>query len=225
MDLSPIWTNWAPATCLPFDCFCEGDGGGLIRQPINTLSNLTFVFVGIWIWTRARNSFGRALAAIVVTIGLSSGFYHSSLSFVGQNFDVMAILLLPSLVVVDNIAHETKRPVLSLAWLYVLGNGVFLAIIAFIPELRRAMVGVLALALVLSEKRVQRVRDTKLLGAAVGCFSLAFLFWVPDRFQWVCSDSIPPLGHAIWHCLSAAAAAVLFLYLDSERDGIRQASP
>jgi len=219
------WISWAPATCLPLDCFCEGDRGGLLRQPINTFSNLAFIFVGFWIWNRAKDSQGRLFAAIVVFIGFSSAFYHASLSFVGQNFDVFAILLLPSLVILDNVAHETKRPILSLAWAYALANAVFLAIIAFVPVFRRPMVGILALALVLSERRVKRVRNIKLLAGALGCFALAFAFWVPDRLQWVCSPAVPPLGHAIWHTLSAAAAAILFLYLDSERDGMRQSAP
>jgi len=199
--------------------------GGFIRQPINTVSNLAFVFVGIWVWMRAKNNFGRAFALLVAVIGLSSGFYHASLSFVGQNIDVMAILLVPSLVVLDNFAYETKRPLLSLTWAYILGNTILLLIIVLFPDLRRGMVGILCLALVLSEKRVQRTRNISLLGIAVGCFALAFAFWIPDRFQWVCSPTVPAWGHAVWHLLCATSAGILFLYLESERDGIRQTSP
>lgn len=212
----PDWTAWTPATCLPLDCFCEGDAGGLVRQPINALSNLAFLIAGAWIAARAKDGLGRLFAAIVIFIGLSSGFYHMSLTFIGQTFDVFAILLLPSLLILDNAAFEKNRPVLSLAWAYALGAAAFLALIIIFPTARRPLVAVLALALVLSERRVKRPRDARLLAAALGGFALAFLFWVPDRLQWICADALPPLGHAIWHCLCALAAAVLYLYLESE---------
>lgn len=226
MIQSPMldWTTWMPATCLPLDCFCEGDAGGVLRQPINTISNLAFIFVGAWIWTRAKNNLGRTFAVLLAIIGLASGFYHASLSFVGQTLDVVAIFLLPSLMIVDNIAYETKRPFLSLAWVFVLGNALFFALIVFVPDLRRPLVAVFSLALVLSERRARRERNLNLLGAALGCFFLSFMIWIPDRFQWVCSPSLPPLGHAIWHLLNATTAGILFLYLDSDRDGIRQSS-
>jgi hypothetical protein len=220
------WTAWTPASCLPHDCFCEGDLGGAVRQPINTVSNLAFVLVGAWLFARAggerRPAFARFYAAIVVCIGLSSAFYHASLSFVGQSFDVLAIYLLPTLVMLDNAAHERRRPIASLAWIYAAVNGAFIAMITAAPATRRPLVGVLALALVLSERRAGRVRDPKLLAWAMGSFVVAFAFWIPDRFQWLCGPASLPNGHALWHCLSAAAALLLYRYLASEKPGIAQ---
>ena len=41
------WRDMRPATCMPDRCFCEGVGAGVIRQPINTWSNLGFVTAGL----------------------------------------------------------------------------------------------------------------------------------------------------------------------------------
>ena len=98
--LSIDWAAWRPATCLPNACFCEAIGDGTIRQPINTWSNLAFVWMGIFIAVSAtpdrplRRSYALLLAFACVAIGLGSCFYHASLSFVGQWFDVMSMYLL-----------------------------------------------------------------------------------------------------------------------------------
>lgn len=225
----PDWTAWKPSSCLPDDCFCEGDLGGLVRQPVNTLSNLAFLLAGAWLWLRAgrekRPAFARFFAAIVVVIGLCSSFYHASLSFVGQSFDVVAIYLLPTFVILDNAAHETRRPIASLAWAYLLVNASLVAAVVRAPDLRRPLVAALAFALVLSERRAARKRDPKLLAATMGCFALAFAFWVPDRFRWVCGPADLPSGHAVWHALSAATTLLLYRYLSSEDRAAAQPSP
>ncbi|MBI5565337.1 MAG: ceramidase domain-containing protein [Chloroflexi bacterium] len=94
------WAAWRPATCLPNACFCEAIGAGPIRQPINTWSNLAFVWVGAFIAFSAtpdrplRRSYTLILALACVGIGLGSWLYHASLSFVGQWLDVMSMYLL-----------------------------------------------------------------------------------------------------------------------------------
>src|SRR5512137_1935975 len=74
------WGDWRPATCLPDACFCEAIGAGTIRQPVNTWSNLAFVWVGAFIAVSAtpdrplRRSYALILAYACVGIGLGSWF-------------------------------------------------------------------------------------------------------------------------------------------------------
>lgn len=113
------WDGWLPATCLPDACFCEAIGSGLIRQPINTWSNLAFVMVGGWVLLRLKSKAGSEntlkrvstrfgwqtpisiggfagwiYGSACIAIGLGSMVYHASLSFVGQWLDVMSMYLL-----------------------------------------------------------------------------------------------------------------------------------
>lgn len=105
------WAAWRPATCLPDACFCEAIGNGTIVQPVNTWSNLAFVWVGIFIAVSAtpdrplRRSDALLLAFACVAIGLGSWFYHASLSFVGQWFDVMSMYLLGTFMVLHAAAR------------------------------------------------------------------------------------------------------------------------
>lgn len=48
------WTSWKGATCLP-DCWCEATRTGtLILEPVNSWSNLFFVFAGIYFLLSAK---------------------------------------------------------------------------------------------------------------------------------------------------------------------------
>ncbi len=111
--LSIDWAAWRPATCLPDTCFCEAIGNGTIRQPSNTWSNLAFVIVGAFIAASAtpdrplRRSDALLLAFACVAIGLGSWFYHASLSFAGQWFDVMSMYLLGTFMVLHAAARLT----------------------------------------------------------------------------------------------------------------------
>jgi len=104
MDYS--WANWTPASCLPNDCFCEAVRDGFIRQPINTYSNLAFVLAGLMMiafgrddWSRGkRNNLMQSHRAYLlifgfaaIVIGVGSFFYHASLTFIGQWFDLMGM--------------------------------------------------------------------------------------------------------------------------------------
>ena len=95
------WSTWRPATCWPDACFCEAISAGSIRQPIDTWSNLAFVIVGMIVaadrvWRRPDRLI---FAWACIAIGLGSMFYHASLSFVGQWFDVMSMYLLGTFMV------------------------------------------------------------------------------------------------------------------------------
>src|SRR5262245_27802705 len=75
---APRWQAWAPATCLPFDCFCEAIRAGAIRQPANTWSNLGFIAVGGAILGAGGS---RAFGAAAIFAGAGSAVYHASFTF------------------------------------------------------------------------------------------------------------------------------------------------
>src|SRR5688572_22117478 len=84
--------GWKPASCMPDGCFCEAIRDGVIRQPLNALSSLAFVIVGVLVVLAMRRMSVFALAMAV--IGFGSAFYHASLGFVGQFVDVTGMYLI-----------------------------------------------------------------------------------------------------------------------------------
>ena len=240
------WSIWRPATCMPDACFCEAIGVGFIRQPIGTWSNLAFVLVGwliledVWRSALARSNllarrrvYGIVYAVAVMLIGLGSWFYHASLTFVGQWFDVMGMYLLGTFMVLYNVARLRSLSGRAFALGYVAFNLALAISLIVVPELRRYLFGVLLLMTIALEYR-NRVsstdRETLIsrrnpVSADLRYFSAALLVYVLAQFIWtldlnhiVCDPAGLLQGHAVWHVLTAWSAGLLYLYYRSEND-------
>lgn len=240
------WETWRPATCMPAACFCEALGTGFIRQPIDTWSNLAFVLVGLLILadilrpspTRSNllaqpRVYGLVYAFAVILIGLGSWFYHASLTFVGQWFDVMGMYLLSTFMVLYNVARLRPLGNRTFAVGYVLFNLALAISLIVVPELRRYLFGVLLAVTigleVLIRYRTQgfsRIRDDSTnrlkprvqIGffiAALSIYVLAQIIWTLDLNHIVCDPNDLLQGHAVWHILTAASAGLLYLYYRS----------
>src|SRR5512137_2905849 len=164
---------WRPATCLPDACFCEAIGTGFIRQPIDTWSNLAFVLVGLLIledvWrsssTRSnllarRRVYGFVYVFAVMLIGLGSWFYHASLTFVGQWFDVMGMYLLGTFMVLYCCARLRPLSSRTFALSYVLFNLTLALSLIVAPELRRYLFGWLLVVTIGLEVIIRRGQNS-----------------------------------------------------------------
>lgn len=224
--LSIDWAAWRPATCLPNACFCEAISNNTIRQPINTWSNLAFVWVGLFIAVSAtpdrtlRRSDALLLAFACVAIGLGSWLYHASLSFVGQWFDVMSMYLLGTFMVLHAAAR--LRPIGDRAFtVYYLAINVALGVLLIVwPDARRYVFGVLIVAALIleaiSHRRKQTTLHAKWLIAALGVYVVAQVIWTLDLNHIVCDPASVLQGHAVWHVLTAVSAGLLYGYYQSE---------
>ncbi len=223
--LSIDWAAWRPATCLPDACFCEAIGSGTIAQPVNTWSNLAFVWVGAFIAVSAtpdrplRRSDALLLAFACVAIGLGSWLYHASLSFVGQWFDVMSMYLLGTFMVLHAAAR--LRPIGDRTFtIYYVAINVALGVLLIVwPNARRYLFGMLiASALILEailHRRKQTTLQAKWLITALGVYVVAQIIWTLDLNHIVCDPTSVLQGHAVWHVLTAASAGLLYVYYQS----------
>lgn len=232
------WAAWRPATCMPDNCFCEALRDGVIRQPVNTYSNLTFVLAGIGMLAIAREDWAcgkrgnlllshRAYSSVfgvaAIVIGAGSFFYHASLTFIGQWFDVMGMDLFIGFALVYNYARfrplRTSRFVLAyIAMMAMLG---YMLIVT--PEYRRQVFAALVwatLALELLVRMVERPQmQTRWLVASVASLAMGYGIWMLDESGVWCTPTSIVQGHALWHLFSALAAFLLYWYYRSEQGG------
>lgn len=232
------WTGWRTSLCFP-RCFCETIGDGAVRQPANTYSNLGYVLVGLMIALTvpavkpepveagnvilSHRGYVLLYGWSVVSIGLGSLFYHASMTYVGQFFDWVGMYAFISFVVVYNTVRLIKRSVTGL--LFGAAYALILAALCldfFIHPEQRALIfqnliliglGVEAVALIVHRPRVQILY----LVGAIACLVAARLIWGWDADGTLCAPSSLLQGHAAWHLLTAASAALLFPYYLSER--------
>ena len=214
LDPSCPWGTWEPSTIE----WCEQQICSVIREPANTWSNLGFVFVGIWMLWHCRNSkYGhlRLLGYFSILIGLMSGFYHASSSFIGEVFDYSAMFFISTYFICANLARMrdwTYRKLKIVATLVLIPS--ILLLIKF-KIVGATLFGAQIAVSVLIELRLWKLSAQKPnyrpFLMTLACFLVAYGIWNLDRLKIVCAADFHWFsGHAAWHLLDAAA--LYFMY-------------
>jgi hypothetical protein len=230
------WSGWQQATCMPADCFCElvrGDAG--LRQPVNAWSSLAFAWVGVWVMAYAPENGDNRMRATqlhpfifglsAVVIGAGSAFYHASLTFVGQFFDVFGMYLFTTYMLLYALLRLGRLSDARFGALYAGIMAALSVLLIALPDLRRFAFAFILIAAIIAEWLFMRARratmDRKLFIAGVGLFALAFVIWILDNERILCAPAALAQGHAAWHLLGAVAVALLYFYYLSETPIVR----
>ncbi|MEP7133824.1 MAG: ceramidase domain-containing protein [Chloroflexota bacterium] len=235
MRLSPtVWSTWSPATCLKTGCFCESaNAQNPIRQPVNTISSLAFVFSGMLVLAQIRqNNPARRLPDVYtaimgissIIIGVGSAFYHASLTFIGQFFDVFGMFLLAAFALVYAWERIWDLRLTTTLSLYLALN-LFLSWLQIaIPDTRRyAFAIVLVVALMFEyyfRLKAKPNIEVQWLWIGIGLLTLAYMIWILDNTRLVCLENSLLQGHAAWHILGAVSGLFLYRYYASEAKAI-----
>ena len=222
--------------------FCERwHDAGLLKQPVNTLSNAGFVVVGLAIaWTsrqvgaRGEGPLGRTsvvslMATVVVLLGPASAAMHATGSQAGRSLDLLSMHLVAGFAAAYAVARSIGAPRLLLPCFVVLVLAAQTAALVpgEVPVVRQpenVTFAALLLVTVLVEQRTRTLGRGRLeqrwLAAALGTLAVAFVVWNldthGDTHGWCAPDSWVQ-GHAMWHLLCALACWFLFRFYASER--------
>lgn len=229
------WSGWQPASCLVGRCFCEAaDPLRAVQQPVNSVSSLVFLFPGcaiLWLGRTLRRSerrFSPAYAAIVgssaLVTGVGSAFYHASLTFAGQFWDILGMLLLAGFILVYALERSLNWPTRRTLAVYAAASACFTLIQVLLPDTRRYLFAVVLLVALLLEYRLHLTHQTSArlawLNTGVALFALAFGIWILDQSGWLCQPTSLLQGHALWHVLGAAGVGLLYGYYRSEKPAL-----
>jgi hypothetical protein len=224
--------------------FCE-TSDRLVRQPVNTLSNLGFVVAGLLIAWRAGRPGGlgtgtltrhpglaTAYACMVVLLGPASMAMHATESELGGYLDLTSMYLIAAFTVSYAAMRRLRRGPGFLAVLFagVLvaceAVGLFGGTVPVVTYAGNVAFAVFLLAALVLERQVARagvlVLDTRWAWAAVATLGVAFAVWNTAKSDspWCDPDGLYQ-GHAVWHLLGALSAWFLFRLYVSERDSSR----
>ncbi|BBM83932.1 ceramidase domain-containing protein [Candidatus Uabimicrobium amorphum] len=227
------WDDWRRASCFPKHCFCEALRPGTIVQPVNTWSNLAFILIGLLVLRQGKKdfiaqSFSNSMSTkrvysftygiLIVFLGFGSFFYHASMTFLGQVFDLMGMYLLTTFVILYNV--ERLRPYKASIFIisYLIINTILLCILLTLPQTRRYIFAVLVIVALIPEYWIYRKKKTnnRLLFLAVGLLIVAFIIWILDITKIICSPYSFWQGHALWHILTAMSAGSLYMHYREE---------
>jgi hypothetical protein len=212
------WSGFTP----PNVDWCESEVCGWITNPADTWSNLAYLVFGVAMWRIARASGRpdlRLFAPASVAVGIFSGVYHASYTWMLQFLDFVGMFVFCFVVVTRNA--------LRLGWIgerrqtafYLAGVAATSAAVPPLFEIGfpiQALVVVLV-AVIIGQEIALRSRTARadyrpwfaalaLLGAGAVCSIL-------DVTRVWCDPADHFLqGHAAWHVLSAASLFALFRF-------------
>jgi hypothetical protein len=224
---SGIWADWQPATCLKTGCFCEtANAHSPIRQTANTISSLAFVFSGMLMLTgnqaskRFPSIYSMLMGIASIITGVGSAFYHASLTFIGQFFDVFGMFLLAAFALVyawERIWNLRLTTTLSLY----LAINLFLSWMQIaIPDTRRYAFAIVLIVALLFEYyfriNAKPQIEVRWLRIGIGLLAIAYMIWILDNTRIVCFEHSLLQGHAVWHILGAVSVLFLHRYYVSE---------
>ncbi len=233
--------SWMGAAGANSQVFCETFRPGLIKQPVNTWSNLAFIIVGLAIgwqqskgrYGRCTNSFTRTLfyptffATLAVLLGPGSMAMHASTAHIGGFFDMLSMYLIASFM----LSYGLER---LLGWQprhFSICFAIALAIcivVHFSPITH--LFGIESILLIFATYIViasgievyfvlikKTGADWRMVFAFIGAFLLAFFIWNMSLTGnvWCNPDSIWQ-GHGAWHILNAVAVYFIYRYYVSE---------
>lgn len=222
--------------------FCEAGYSGLIKQPVNTWSNLGFIIVGLYIGYKeskrpqnySKNLFSKGLffstfyATLAVLLGPGSMALHATTTRIGGFFDMLAMFMIASFLV----SYASKRLFNLLPLEFFTIFIVLMAIciyfefqtfkVPFVGHAGSFVFGILLILASIIELFQIFIRNVKIkVGwgiSAILAMVLAFYIWnISLTGKPFCDPSSLVQGHGIWHLLNATSIFLLYQYYVSEQ--------
>jgi len=217
---------WAPVRewgGLPNVKWCEETLCAWVAEPANTWSNLAFIAAAGVLYVLARREQSRSLrffAPAAAIVGISSGVYHASITFVLQVFDFfgmycfIGLMLLLNAVRVGWVSRERFFPwfwggVTALTVLTVAVAKLSLPVQGIVVAL---ILGIVATEVVATRRAVERPVHGWF-GVSLAGLAISMAFSAADGSgRWCEPGNHVVQGHAIWHVLNGVVMVLTYLY-------------
>ena len=223
------------ATCVPGHCFCER-AAGFPEQLANSVSSFAFVILGTWVVLSRRTGLRATpgsgirkpatredvliplLGITMLFIGVSSFFYHATLSFFGQFLDIFSMYTF-GLILFFGALYRAGRLRGSYALAGFVAASIVFGLLQFAyPDARRILFTALLLPGIILELtpwvtgHSPRSRRVWAIYAGLAVMVVAYGIWLLDQTPAFCNPGSLVQGHAIWHMLGAVAAFLVFIH-------------
>ncbi len=214
------WSGFTP----PNVDWCEEQLCAWVTNPADTWSNLAYVVLGVWMILETRRASGtpkgelRFFGPASIAVGICSGVYHASYTFMLQILDFVGMFVFCFTVITENAGR--------LGWIEASRKGAFFAagvagFTLLVPLLWATALPYQGLVLVLilltigqelaARRRLGPAPSYRFFALALGLLTAAGLFSLADVTRTWCDPTNHWIqGHSIWHVLSASALLALY---------------
>lgn len=223
-----LWTGLTlPDKTVRF--FCENTMlDNLLRQPSNSLSNLGFLWMGIWMWwsgwkdSRSNSIrvfppvFSFLYAGVATFLFVSSTLFHASLTREAEALDLSAVYgfcLIPVALFLARLRPKWPPVTILLLWsLLWIGCNFYLWELPVRISIPFLISTTLILA-ILSKAHLSPHRKWLLVSGL--CIGLGILCFAADIYRVGCVPKGWFHPHGAWHMLAAGSAGAMFHFLRS----------
>ena len=213
---------------------CEAIGDGILKQPVNAWTSLSFSVVGLLIVFSATRVEGPerliriTFGALLVATGIGSFLFHGPQT-TGSHFihDITFLAALWFLAVMNLNEAYAWWP--GTGWIaFAVGLGILALVLVLFPDATNALTGVTLVAVVVGDLALQR-RGGFIggwYGVALGAMAIAVGFLVLGRSgSPLCDPASALQGHGGWHLFAAIALGAYFLATSRARIEGRRSLP
>ncbi len=179
-----------------------------IVEYYNAISSLTILLAGIIGYVYVKKS---ATYMTLAFVGLSSFYFHATLSLLGQLLDELSISLLLMLVILK--MYNGANKLLYVIYLFFV---IQIAIQIFYPFFNRFVLFAYAIPIFYKIKDLSTSKNYNAITAVSTLFVISVICWL---FDFLCNDNINFLNvqfHALWHCLVAVMAFFAIRLLENK---------
>lgn len=210
---------------------CETIGSGILAQPANAVSSLSFAVFGIVVLFSMSGGEGPErsnrliIGLLMIATGTGSVLFHGPQGPASHFLHDVTILLTMIGIVTMNVAG-LRRWREHRVWMILLATAVAVSGVLLIWPMSTNVLAVAGLALVVGQDIALHRSGTLQLRwwiAAVAAMGLALVFFVAGRTASPFCDSESLVqGHALWHILAATALWAYFMATAPTRRGIEE---
>jgi len=160
-DLSSACNPYSQNLGKPTIQFAEDNICGYIAQPANTWSNLAYLILALKIAQELRQANNKTLlwgfVPIFIFMGLASGFYHATATFVGQFFDFGSIYLFAAFILFLSLVKlKIWSPRITLILISLITLSLFI-LLWFVPVLRIWLFATEIIVFLIVEYRIHKI--------------------------------------------------------------------
>jgi hypothetical protein len=232
--------------CYPNTCYCEEVHiNEILRERINTLSNVFPMITGcivLWMIQKDTNKipqdqrnlmnqpskFAILYGFLVLFIGVSSSFFHASLTDSAGKLDTYGMNLYVLFYIFYNLKTFTKISENRIIIYYIIGAitiGILTQTIispSTMFNIVTTIVILFEMLFLIAQHYITQLywihRDWKWFYLGLGCFLFGFLIWnLSYTGAVLCNPLSLFQGHSVWHFFIGLASLFFYLYLRSER--------
>ncbi|MGO9833326.1 MAG: ceramidase domain-containing protein [Polyangiaceae bacterium] len=211
------WSIFGPATV----SFCEARLDGVVAEPANAWSSMTYVAVALALLVHAVSRRREVLVLVAATgimIGAGSFALHATATFLGQFLDEASMFLLSSLAVTLALRRLLGWSPTACVKCYAGLSCASITLLAVvktsgIPVFALHMATAMSLEVVLWRHGAAGIRYGHL-HAVLAMFAIAFVLWGLDLTRIACDSERSHVfnGHVAWHTLTAACLLVYYRF-------------